>query len=354
MSLNNYFFKKTFAAGCPLLAAILLLSIFSSIQAQGGGVESGGTGGRHVIRGRIVFPSGQRADLRLKVRLESSGYGELSVFSDSNGSFTFQALTPGSYTVVIEGGEFYETAREPVHIEPPSVGTRRPAGMIPISRPFTVQVYLRPKPDSSDNRLGVLSATLATAPKPAAALYIQAMESVAKGMTDKAIAELKQSLTLFPGFGLALNELGVQYMKLGQIDKAAEVLRSAVSLLPDAFEPRLNYGIALLNQNKFAEAEGQLRESLRKHGSAFTPHMYLGIALINLKNYQEAEAELLKAISLGGTRVGQAHYYLGGIYWRARDYKKAAIHLEKYLEMEPKAANAEKIKATIKDLRTRS
>ena len=353
MFLKNYFFKKTFAAGCPLLAAILLLSIFSSIQAQSGGVESGGTGGRHSIRGRIVFPSGQRADVRLKVRLESSGYGELSVFSDSNGSFSFQSLTPGNYRVVVEGGEFYETASERVPIEASST-TRRSVGIIPISRPFTVQVYLRPKRDSSDNRLGVLSATLAAVPKPAAALYMQAVESAAKGMTDKAIAELKQSIALFPGFGLALNELGVQYMKIAQIDKAAEALRSAVSLLPDAFEPRLNYGIALLNQSKFAEAEGQLRESLRKHGSAFTPHMYLGIALINLKNYQEAEAELLKAISLGGTRVGQAHYYLGGLYWRARDYKKAAVHLEKYLEMEPKAANAEKIRATIKDLRTRS
>ncbi len=351
---NNYFIQKASASAFALLAATLLLATFSPVQAQGGGVESGGTGGRHVIRGRVVFPSGQRADLRLKIRLESSGYGELSVYSDSNGSFTFQSLTPGTYTVVIEGGEFYETARESVHIETSSISSRRSVGMIPISRPFTVQIYLRPKPDSSDNRLGVLSATLATAPKPAATLYLQAMESASKGMTDKAIAELKQSLTLFPGFGLALNELGVQYMKLAQIDKAAEALRSAVSLLPDAFEPRLNYGIALLNQSKFAEAEGQLRESLTKHGSAFTPHMYLGIALVNLKNYQEAEAELLKAISLGGTRVGQAHYYLGGIYWRARNYKKAAVHLEKYLELEPKAANAEKIKATIKDLRTRS
>lgn len=353
MFLDYDSFKKIFARSCALLAASLLLSTFSSVQAQGGGVESGGTGGRHVIRGRIVFPSGQRADVRLKIRLESSGYGELSVLSDSNGSFTFQSLTPGSYAVVIEGGEFYETAREPVHIEASST-SRRSVGILPISRPFTVQVYLRLKGEKANNRSGVLSATLASVPKPAAALYLQAMESVAKGMTDKAIGELKQSLALFPGFGLALNELGVQYMKLAQIEKAVETLRSAVALLPDAFEPRLNYGIALLNQSKFAEAEGQLRESLRKHGSAFTPHMYLGIALINLKNYSEAEAELLKAISLGGTRVGQAHYYLGGIYWRARDYKKAAVHLEKYLEMEPKAANAEKIRATIKDLRNRS
>jgi len=338
---------------CALLGVCLLLSAATTASAQGGAVDSGGNGGRHAIRGRIVFPSGLRADLRLKVRLESAGNGELSVISDSNGNFSFQSMAPGSYTVVIDGGEFYETAREAVYIESASVSTRRSAGTIPISRPFSVQVYLRPKAQAGA-KSGVLDAALAAVPRPAATLYLQAMESAAKGETGKAIMELQQSLAIFPGFGLALNELGVQYMKQAQLEKATEALRSAVALLPDAFEPRLNYGIALLNQSKFSEAEVQLRETLRKNGAAFTPHMYLGIALINLKNYQEAEAELLKAISLGGARVGQAHYYLAGLSWRAKDYKRAALQLEKYLELEPKAANAEKVRATIKDLRNKS
>jgi tetratricopeptide (TPR) repeat protein/predicted small secreted protein len=354
MLIDHSIFKKNLHCYFALLAACILLSTCSTAQAQGGGVESGGTGGRHVIRGRVVFPSGQRADLRLKIRLESSGYGELSVFSDVNGNFTFQSLTPGSYTVVIEGGDFYETARENVFIENTAGSTRRAIGMNPISRPYTVQVYLRPKAESGNAKSGVLSASLAAAPKAAATLYLQALESVAKGETDKAIAELKQSLAIFPGFGLALNELGVQYMKKVQLDKAEEVLRSAVSLLPDAFEPRLNYGIALLNQSKFSDAELQFRETLRKNGSAFTPHMYLGIALINLKNYQEAETELQKAVGLGGARVGQAHYYLGGLYWRSKDYRRAALELEKYLELEPKAGNAEKVRTTIKVLRNKS
>ncbi len=353
MSLEHQTRAQQFGYLIALLAACFLLSV-SSVYAQGGGgVESGGTGGRHTIRGRVIFPSGQRADLRLKVRLESSGFGELSVLSDSNGSFTFMSLVPGTYTVVIEGGEHYETAREIVYIETSAI-SRRTTGAIPIARPFSVQVYLRPKQASSNSRTGVLSATLAVVPKPASTLYLQATESAAKGQTEKAITELKQAIEVFPGFGLALNELGVQYMKLVQLEKAEEALRKAVALLPDAFEPRLNYGIALLNQSKFKEAEVELRETLRKHGSAFTPHMYLGITLIHLKNYQEAEGELLKSISLGGTRVGPAHYYLGGLYWRARDYKRAALQLEKYLELEPDAANAERIRATIKDLKNKS
>ena len=346
--------KLTLNSCNALLGTCLMLWTCTNAIAQGGGgVDMAGTGGRHAIHGRIVFPSGQRADLRLKVRLESPGSGDLSVLSDMNGNFAFRSLRPGNYAVVIDGGEFYESVREPVFIESAQVTRRTLPGTIPVSRPFTVLVYLRTKVQPT-NKPGVIRASLAALPKPAVDLYLQALESITKGDTKKAISQLKQSLVIFPGFGLALNELGVQYMKQVQLEKATEALRSAVALLPDAFEPRLNYGIVLLNQSKFSDAELQLRETLRKYDSAFTPHMYLGIVLINLKNYQEAETELLKAISLGGPRAGQAHYYLGGLYWKGKDYKRAAVQLEKYLQLEPKAANAEKVRATIKDLRNKS
>ncbi len=353
MLLHRANLKLALNCGIAFLGTFLLLPSTSANAQGGGGIDTAGSGGRHAIHGRLLFPSGQRADLRLKVRLESPGAGDLSVLSDMNGNFTFQSLRPGNYAVVIDGGEFYESVREPVFIESASISLRRMPGTIPVSRPFNVQVYLRPKAQPS-NKPGVIRASLAALPKRAVDLYLEALESAAKGDSVKAISELKQALTIFPGFGLALNELGVQYMKQVQLDKAAEAFRSAVTLLPDAFEPRLNHGIVLLNQSKFADAELQLRETLKKYGSAFTPHMYLGIALVNLKNYQEAEAELLKAISLGGARVGQAHYYLGGLYWKAKDYKRAAIQLEKFLELEPKAANADRVRATIKDLRNKS
>jgi regulator of sirC expression with transglutaminase-like and TPR domain len=49
--------------------------------------------------------------------------------------------------------------------------------------------------------------------------------------------------------------------------------------------------------------------------------------------------------------MSMAHYYLGGIYWGRKDYKRAADELEIYLKMTPKAPDAEKIRGTIKELR---
>ena len=337
----------------------LTLLLFSVVVAQaqaGGGIDSTGTGGRHSISGRLVFPSGQRADVQLKVRLESPGLGELSVLSDINGTFTFRALRAGNYTVVIEGGDLFETMRENVFIEPYSVASSRTSGVpgsVPISRPVTVQVYLRPKV-APHNKPGVINAALANIPKPALASYEKGVAFANRGETDKAIEEFKRAIGLCPDFSLGLNDLGVQYLRKGELEKAVEVLAKALQLTPDAAEPSLNYGIVLLQQRKFVEAEAQLRNAVKKNEQAFTAHLYFGIALIHVKSYGEAETELRKAITIGGPKVGQAHYYLGGMYWQTGKMKEAADELELFLKLEPKAANAEKVKSTIKDLRAKS
>lgn len=334
---------------------VLFLPLVAHGQS-GGGVDMTGTGGRHSINGRVVFPSGQRADLRLKVRLESSGQGDLTVLSDENGSFAFRSLRAGNYTVVVEGGEFFETAREAVYIEPTNPTIRRSSmpSMVQVARPFTVQIYLRPKHQAASVKPGVLNAALATVPKAAVELYEKGMDAASRNETEKAIDLLKRAVTLHPNFGLALNELGVQYLKRGELDKAEEALSKVVRLSPDAPEPSLNYGVCLLQKKKFAEAETQLRDAVKKNDQAFTAHLYLGITLIPSKRYTEAETELKKAIALGGPKASQAHYYLGGVYWETGNFQQAADELERFLQLEPKAANADRIRNTIKTLRTKS
>lgn len=350
---KKLFSLRLFIRYSILCTSVLFLPLVTQAQS-GGGVDMTGTGGRHSIAGRLVFPSGQRADIRLKIRLESSGQGDLIVLSDVNGSFAFRSLRAGSYTVVIEGGEFFETARESVYIEPANSSPRRTSGVVPVARPFSVQVYLRPKQQAAAVKPGVLNAALAGVPKAAVELYEKGRESASRNETDKAIDQLKRAIALYPNFGLALNELGVQFLKRGDLDLAEEALAKVIRLSPDAPEPSLNYGICLLQKKKFAEAEVQLRDAVKKNEHAFTAHLYLGITLIPFKKYTEAETALKKAITLGGPKASQAHYYLGGVYWQTGSFKEAADELERYLQLEPKAANAERIRATIKNLRTKS
>jgi Flp pilus assembly protein TadD len=336
-----------------LLTLLFCLALAANGQA-GGGVDTTGTGGQHSINGRLVFPSGQRADARLKVRLESSGNGELFVLADGNGTFAFRALRAGSYTVVVEGGDFFETARETLYIEPTITDRRTNMTIGPLSRPYTLQIYLRPKPQEAQPKAGVLNVALASVPKAAVDLYEKGVQAANRGETDAAIDDLRRAVMLHPNFGLALNELGVQYLKKGDLDKAADALQKVLQISPEAPEPSLNYGIVLLQQKKFVKAEKQLREAVRKNEHAYTAHLYFGITLIYVKNYVEAETELRKAVTIGGAKASKAHYYLGGLYWQTGKHQQAADELETFLKLEPKAANADKLRNTIKELRNKS
>ena len=342
------------ASRCALAAALLGLACAPGwAQGGGSGTDASGNGGRHSIRGRIFFPSGRRSDVGLKVRLVSTGFGDVTVISDTNGSFSFQSLRPGSYSVVIEGGDNYETVRENVFIDGPS-SLGRGSGIPSVPRPHTVQVYLRPKaPAEQLARPGVLNAALAGVPKPAVELYNRALESARAGRDEKAVEQLRAAVEIHPGFGLALSKLGVLYMKMKQPDKALEPLRAALKLSPDDYPTLLTYGRALFDGRQFAEAEEQFSKAARKNSASPSARFYLGLIALKRQDLDAAEKSLREAVRLGGDEMAIAHKYLGGIYWGRQEYQRAADELETYLRLAPDAEDASRLRATVKELRAR-
>ena len=333
------------------LAVLLAFPLLA--LAQGSGRSSVGTGGNHIIQGYIFFPSGRRAEGQIQVKLQSYMAGEISVIVDSSGSFTFSNLAPGNYTVVINAGEDYEIARENVFID---TDMNTSTGGVPTanaSRRYSVMIHLQPKLDAGHTKPAVLNASLAAVPENARKLYQKGLDLSLAGDTAKAIESLKEAVSIYPNFPLALNELGVLYLKQGKSEKAAEVLNSAVKLDPAAFNLRLNLGIALLEAKQFPDAEAQLNEAVKRNAAAATPHMYLGLTLAHLADFDQAEKELLRSIEIGGNSISIAHYYLGGLYWKRRDYPRAVEQLEKYLELTPTAPDSARVRATIKELRNK-
>lgn len=333
----------------------LILLLFLPLLVFGqSGTDSTGTGGRHVIRGRIHFPSGLRVDSRILVRLEGYNTGGLSVMCDSNGYFQFSALAPGSYTVVIAGDENYESARESVYIDqdPPSPpGVRMPT----FTRPYTVDIELQPKRSAvQPNRNGVVDASLAAIPEAARTLYEQGLESARASKHEAAVTQFLGAIAQFPQFPQALNELGVQYLFLNQPDRAVQALRNALKIVPEAYVPRLNLGKALYNNNQAAEAETEIRAAVRANETDWQGHLWLGLISIRLKRLDEAEKEFRRSLELGGNGLSLPHYYLGGIYWQTGDHKRAADELEEYLKLNPKAQDAERIRQSIRELRGKS
>lgn len=197
----------------------------------------------------------------------------------------------------------------------------------------------------------MIDSSLAGIPKLAVDHYQKALELARRGEANEAIENLQQALALYPEFALAWGELGNQYLKLRQFDKAERALASGLKLNPDDFGMLLTYGLVLLERGEYGASADKLRRAIKVRNLSPFGHYYLGLALIKQRKFDEAEKELLLAGDLGGAKMALAHYYLGGIYWQRRDYRRAVNELETYLRLEPNAPNAERVKSTIKDLR---
>ena len=327
------------------LTITMFLSLFAATdKAQGYGdrTRAGGTGGVHSIQGRINFPS-DRPATAFRVRLESTNSTTLTAFSNSEGIFYFNSLEPSHYTVIVETGDEYAPIRESVYIDREIVGGA--------TRTFNLIFDLRPK-GTTLTSTGVVSASLAKVPKPALEQFKKAIEAVGKNNTKLAIEKFNEAVRLYPQFAEAYSELGSLYLKSGELNKAEEALRKTLQLNEKNPTAQLNYGIALLNQRKMYEAEKELEKAVLADEKAATPHMYLGIALLGLNYLEYAEKEFLKAISLkDDEKLAMAHRYLGGIYMKKGSYQQAVDELEKFLKLAPKAPDAEKIRATIGQLR---
>src|SRR5262249_30756571 len=119
-----------------------------------------GTGGRFVLQGRLLFPSGTRVDRPIKVRLYTPTRGEISTMTDTNGSFAFRRLSPGNYTILIDGGDDYENVNEPTNIVQAGRSIGSTEEIIPIQIRLVRKASASVKPE-------VISADLANVPKPA-------------------------------------------------------------------------------------------------------------------------------------------------------------------------------------------
>jgi tetratricopeptide (TPR) repeat protein len=322
-----------------ILTIGLALSSASTSLAQAPGSSRGlpSSDGNNQIQGRIYLPSGQSASTKtIKINLESvSEFGAMSTAADPDGSFRFRGLQAGSYTVVVDAGKEFEKAREPVNFE-------REASRG--GRTIQVNIQLHFKVDSSNP-------AFANIPDKALNLYQKGSAAARKGDAKSAVASLSEAVAAYPNFPIALTELGSQYLILKQLDKAGETFEALLKLKPQDPAAHLNLGIVLFNQKKFDEAEAHLRKAIELKSAGPTSHYYLGLTFISLKKYGDAQKEFEATVANGGENLALAHKYLGGLYMSAGKSREAADELDKYLKLDPKAPDAERIKGTIEELR---
>lgn len=299
-------------------------------------------GGNYSIQGRVYLPDGRPAQ-NVRVEIENPDAPATSVFTNTDGIFQTGRVRAGNNTLSVTLAGF-PTEREFLTIDRDT----------PPGRTFNVTLFLRAEGQKkgdfySNNPL------FKDVPKAALDKFKKAVEKLQKGDAKAAIPLLDEAIAAYPEFVVAYHEKGVAHLKANELDKALEAFVKAISLKPDYLEAKYSVGYTQYLKKNYEVAAAVFDDVLKQKADMADAQMYLGISLFYLKNVDAAEAGLKKAIAMpGGDRLALAHLYLGQIYAQKKKNTEAAAELEKYLELVPKAPNADKLKATIADLRKKT
>jgi tetratricopeptide (TPR) repeat protein len=330
-----------------LLLSVVLCSLLFLVRVNAQGIPPGsastdtGLGGTNTIGGVILVSTGQRAEHRISVRLQSMTRGDRITTSDEYGNFVFRGLPPGDYTIVIDKEKEFEPFVQ-------TVSVIQPRGMPPQSYNLSVRLTLK----TGRTQPGVINAEFAKIPKRALDMYNKAVELAKTGDGSGAIQGLQGAVAEYPEFMIAYNEMGVLYMKLNELQKADEALQAAIKIEPEAYMPQMNRGIVLVMMKRYSEAEVLLRGVIKTKPDLAVAHYFLGQAVAYQGNFDEAEKELLKSVELGDEQMKEAHRLLAIIYSSRGDNKNTIAELETYLKLVPTTPDAEQLRAVIKKLKT--
>ena len=321
---------------CLVTIAIVGLANLAHAQRtvpSGPPVDASGIGS---IAGRVVLPSGQPLTGRIKITLSTLSDPGVTLYTDTNGNFSFGNLRPGTYYV--------EAVSESDNYDPASEQVRLQRGMR-----LNLVIPLREKVPVAGKKPGAVVSVAELDPNvPSAAKkeYDRATGLANSGKVEEAIEAYKKALSIYPSYLVARNDLGVQYLNIKKVAEAAEEFGAAIEINPKAFNPRLNLGIALVEQDKFLDAIEHLNQAISIDSSAPAPRLYLGIASAETDELEVAERELALALSTGGPEYVIARYYLAQVHMKKGNRAQAVSELKAYLEKSPEgelAARARKL-----------
>jgi tetratricopeptide (TPR) repeat protein len=301
------------------LLAIIIISLISATMGQTRRVTVP-AGSTATIQGQVLLPGGQPIDRRIKISLSTLRDPGLSLYTDTNGQFTYDNLQPGNYSVeAMDDQNHYASGKEQIAL------TR--------GQQATIKIYLREKGESAEKKGDVVSAHSGDQQVPSEARreYEKATQLTRDGMPQEAIAHLQEAIALYPSYMMAHNDLGIAYLNLNQLQDAADQFGSAIDIDPKAFNPRLNLGIVFIHQGKHSEALDQLTQAVSIDSSQASGHLYIGIAYLGADNLETAERELMRALELGENQFRAAHYYLAHVHLKKGDSEKAVQELQAFL-----------------------
>ena len=323
--------------------AVVFAAFAGGAAAQGIGDRNRAAAGdgRYSIQGRVYLPNGKPA-VNARVYINSADSIATNSMTDLNGMFQVGSLRAGNYSVTVRIAGF------PTETETVIIDRFAPAG-----RTFSIVLNLQGgRPDTS---AGPLDPRLDGVPKAAADKFRKAIEKRDEKDLRAADELLDEAIALYPQFAAAYFEKGSTSLKRNDPDKALASFVRAIELNPNYLEAKYSVGFVHYLKKNYEVASAVFADVLKQKRDFAEAFLYLGISLYYLKNTGAAETALRSALLIkDDPSLALAHRFLGGMYAQSKRNAEAVSQLQKYLELVPTAPDADRLKATIEELKKKS
>jgi tetratricopeptide (TPR) repeat protein len=240
------------------------------------------------------------------------------------GTFSFEALSPGKYLVTLERDD-EATIGRPVEIQ-----------SYPASKVIFLEMTLNKESasvrevisDASNQEFGVLKESPSEVSRKALRAFEQASKESAGGSPAKAIVHLQQAIREQPNYFEAYNNLGVQHQKLQQWNEAIQAYRRAIELRPNSAKAHVNLAAVYLEQGQLQEALKSLEAARNAEPGSAQIHLFLVQLYLKKQDYLKAQEFLETATRLSPQNSRQAFVLLIQIALRHEDTNRARQTLD--------------------------
>lgn len=339
MSLRNLI-----KASALIIGIVVVFAHQNILYGQGIGDRnrsSDSNGGIYLVQGRVLLPNGDPA-IDATVNVSSADALGRSTRTDQDGKFAFNGVSAGNYTFSVKVDSY------PAESEFMTIDRDTPAG-----RTFTVVINLRTD-KNQPKRQSVQNPMLNGISDKAQKFFHEAIEK-GKDSPESGISLLDKAINEQANFPLAFYEKGSMYIRLNKLDEALASFVKAIELKSDFIEAKYSVGYTQYLKQNYEVAAAVFQDLLTQKLDRPEIHQYYGISLFKLKQLAPAEEQLKLAIAGNDqTKVALSHRFLAAIYQSKKMDKEAAGELEKYLELTPKAPDADRLRQIIADLKKSS
>lgn len=339
----KYTFKRLF------YLALVVIALTGAAAAQGIGDRNrpaDGGNGSYGIQGRVILSNGRPAvGARVSISSPDIISGNISAITNNDGVFQVGSLPAGNYLIIAQ------VSGLPSETERLTIDRFAERG-----RTFNILLNMRARPqDPSEPAVVSANPLLKDVPGPALDKFKKGQDRLHQNDPKGAIALFDEAIKAYPAFAAAYYEKGTAQLKEKDLDGALASFVRAIEIKQDYLQAKYSAGYTHFQKKNYEVAAAIFDDVLKQKRDMAEAHMYLGISLYNLKNVEAAEAALRSAIATrDGESVALAHRYLGGIYAQKKKNSDAAAELQRYLELVPKAPDADRLRATIEDLKKKS